>query len=40
MVTGVGKPLERTVLQYAERMARHERPHLKQIDKIVTALHK
>jgi hypothetical protein len=38
-VTGAGKVLERTVLTYAERLARHERPHVKQIERIVTTLH-
>ncbi len=33
-VTGAGKPLERTVWSYAQRMARHERSHVKQIAKI------
>ena len=33
-VTGAGKPLERTVHSYAEWMATHERPHLKQIERI------
>jgi hypothetical protein len=37
-VTGAGKILERTVLSYAERLARHERPHVKQIERIVNAL--
>ena len=37
-VTGAGKPLERTVLSYAQRMARHERPHLKQIERIVNTM--
>lgn len=37
-VTGAGKPLERTVLDYAQRLARHERPHVKQIAHIVEAL--
>ena len=37
-VTGAGKPLERTVLSYARRMAGHERPHVKQIERIVTSL--
>jgi hypothetical protein len=37
-VTGAGKPLERTVRFYAEWLARHERPHLKQIERIVTSL--
>jgi hypothetical protein len=34
-VTGAGKPLELTVRSYAERLAVHERPHLKQIERIV-----
>jgi hypothetical protein len=34
-VTGAGKVLERTVLSYAQRLARHEWPHLKQIERIV-----
>lgn len=34
-VTGAGKPLVRTVLFYAQWMAGHERPHLKQIERIV-----
>jgi DinB family protein len=34
-VTGAGKVLELTVLSYARRMARHERPHVKQIARIV-----
>ena len=33
-VTGAGKPLERTVLFYAQWLARHERTHVKQIKKI------
>lgn len=37
-VTGAGKVLERTVLSYVQRMALHERPHVKQIERIV-ALH-
>jgi len=37
-MTGSGKPLERTVQSFAQRMARHERPHLKQIAGIVTTL--
>ena len=31
VVTGAGKPLERTVLDYADRLARHERSHLRQL---------
>jgi hypothetical protein len=34
-VTGAGSPLQKTVLDYAERLARHERPHVKQIEQIV-----
>src|SRR5690349_7827376 len=33
-VTGAGKVLERTVLFYAQWLAEHERPHLKQIERI------
>ena len=34
-VTGAGRPLERTVLDYAEWVAVHERPHLKQFAALV-----
>jgi hypothetical protein len=34
-VTGAGKPLERTVLSYARWLAEHERPHAKQIARLV-----
>jgi hypothetical protein len=27
-----------TVLSYVQRLARHERPHVKQIERIITAL--
>jgi hypothetical protein len=37
-VTGAGKPLERTVLSYAQRLAGHERPHVKQVERIVAAM--
>jgi hypothetical protein len=37
-ITGAGKPLERTVHSYAERMATHERPHLKQIERIINTV--
>jgi DinB family protein len=37
-VTGAGKPLERTVLFYAQWLARHERAHVKQIQQIVNAI--
>lgn len=35
-VTGAGKPLVRSVLSYAQWMAEHERPHLKQIQRIAS----
>lgn len=34
-VTGAGKPLTRTMLFYADWLVRHERPHIKQIERIV-----
>jgi hypothetical protein len=37
-VTGAGRPLERTVLFYAQWLARHERQHVKQIESIVERL--
>ena len=37
-VTGVGKPLELTVQSYADRLAVHERSHLKQIERTITAI--
>jgi hypothetical protein len=37
-VTGAGKVLELTVLRYADRLARHERPHVKQIERIVNTV--
>jgi len=39
MVTGAGKPLERTVLFYAQWLARHERQHVKQVEQIVASPH-
>ena len=39
IVTGAGKVLERTVLFYAQWLARHERPHVKQIERIVNTMH-
>lgn len=39
-VTGAGAPLERTVLSYAQRLARHERQHLAQIERIVKTMHR
>lgn len=37
-VVGAGTPLQRTVQTYAQWMARHERPHLKQISRTVDTL--
>ncbi len=37
-VTGAGKPLVRTVLSYAEWLATHERPHVKQIERIAKTM--
>lgn len=37
-VTGAGKPRERTVHSYAEWLANHERSHIRQIERIVSAL--
>jgi hypothetical protein len=37
-VTGAGAVLERTVLIYAQKLAGHERPHVKQIERIVKPL--
>jgi hypothetical protein len=37
-VTGAGKPLERTVFFYARWLAEHERPHVKQIARLVKAM--
>ena len=38
-VTGAGKILERTVLLYAQWLARHERQHVKQVERIVNTMH-
>ena len=37
-VTGAGAPLERTVLDYGNRFARHERAHVNHLEDFVTAL--
>jgi len=37
-VTGAGRPLTLTVLTYAQRLAIHERPHLKQIERIANTI--
>jgi len=39
MVTGAGKPRERTVRTYAQWLANHEQSHFKQIELIVNTLH-
>ncbi|HEY6410085.1 MAG TPA: DinB family protein [Ktedonobacteraceae bacterium] len=38
-VTGAGKVLERTVLFYTQWLARHERQHVKQFERIVNTMH-
>lgn len=38
MVTGSGKPRERSVYTYAQWLANHERSHIKQIERIVQVL--
>ncbi len=38
LLLGGGSPLEPTVLDYAQRLARHERPHVKQIARVVQAM--
>ncbi len=38
IVTMVGKVIDRTVLDYAERMALHERIHVRQIERIVNPM--
>ncbi len=37
-ITGAGKPLDRTVFDYAQRLARHEQSHIKQIRRTVEAI--
>jgi hypothetical protein len=37
-MTGAGRPLEQTLYSYANGLAIHERPHLKQIRRIAAAL--
>jgi hypothetical protein len=39
IMTGAGKAREQTVLSYAQSLALHERPHVKQIERIVSTLH-
>jgi len=38
-ITGAGKPLEYTVQYYADWLAVHERPHIKQIERVAATLH-
>lgn len=38
-ITGAGAILQRTVLTYGQRLAAHERPHVKQIERIVRSIH-
>ena len=37
-VTGAGKVLQRTVLIYGQWLARHERQHVKQVERIVNTM--
>jgi hypothetical protein len=37
-LTGAGKPFEISILNEASEMARHERPHIEQIERIVSAV--
>jgi len=37
-VTGAGRPRERTVLDYARRLANHERSHVKHIGRLVSSV--
>jgi hypothetical protein len=37
-VSGAGRPLERSLHTYAQRLANHERPHIRQFEKIVNRL--
>lgn len=37
-VTGVGRVLHPTVLSYADRLARHERPHVKQLERALSVV--
>lgn len=37
-LTGAGKPLQQTLISYADGLARHERTHLKQIERTLNSL--
>ncbi|WP_143447874.1 DinB family protein [Kineosporia sp. R_H_3] len=38
ILVGAGRPVPRTVHTYAERLARHERPHVKQVERTLALL--
>jgi hypothetical protein len=38
ILLGAGKPIKQTLLSHADGLARHERAHLKQIERIVQAM--
>jgi hypothetical protein len=38
ILIGAGKPLQQTLVSHADGLARHERAHLKQIERIINAL--
>jgi hypothetical protein len=38
-VTGAGKALERSLLSYAEQLARHEQPHITQVERLMGVVH-
>lgn len=38
-LTGAGKPLQQTLISHSDGLARHERTHLKQIERTLNALH-
>lgn len=37
-MTGSGRPIRRTALSFAQRLVKHERPHLKQIARVAAAM--
>lgn len=39
ILIGAGKPLQQTLISHADGLARHERAHLKQVERTVNALH-
>ncbi len=38
LVVGAGRPIERSVRNYADKLARHERAHWKQVEKTLNAV--